>query len=222
MMPFTAGSKEVTDFLQLKNIEPVRIHHVKDRIGRPAGMCYVELKSDSDAGTALTLDHAFMGSRYVEVFSSTHKQLAQDVNSGVMTVETQFAGAIPNFGDDSGFGSRGSRGGRGRGRGRGFRRGGKGFGGRGGGGRRGQSRWITTTVSQPMSDERGGGRYSSRGDFGFGSSSGRGGYGVGPRWNPNGPMGSQGPWGYGGGHPGGLGYRGGFTARFCDGGPLYM
>jgi len=222
-MPFTAGSKEVTDFLQLKNIVPVRIHHVKDRIGRPAGMCYVELKSDSDAGTALTLDHAFMGSRYVEVFSSTHNQLAKDVNSGVMTVETQFAGANPNFGDDRGFGGRGFRGGRGRGRGRGrnFRGGGKGFGGRGRG-RRGQGRWITTTVPQPMSGGMGGDRYRSRGGFGFGSSRGGGGYGpehprgrggyrdLGPRWNPNQPMGSQGPWQYDEGHPGGSGYRGGF------------
>jgi len=199
-LPFTAGTKEVEDFLKLKNLDPVRVHHVKDRIGRPAGMCYIELESKEDVDMALTLDRAFMGSRYVEVFASTHIQLAKDVNRGVMTVETQYPGAGPIFkrgrGKGKGLGGGGTfsfgrgyggsrRGYRGRGRG------GLGFNGRGRG--MGKGAWISTTVVPP----------TTRMDRG-----GRGGYGAQALeqtpwnqpaaqapWNPNShmpPIGQQG------------------------------
>jgi len=163
-LPFTAGTEEVEDFLGLKNIVPVRVHHVKDRMGRPAGLCYIELESKEDADTALSLDRAFMGSRYVEVFASTHIQLAKDVNRGVMTAETQFAGAGPNFGRGRGKGKGGRSGFSGR-RSRGFRRGfrgrgrgGLGFNGRGRG--MGKGAWISTTVVPPAAG-RGRGEYGA-------------------------------------------------------------
>jgi len=219
-LPFTAGTEEVREFLQLKGLEPLRVHHVKDRIGRPAGMCYIELATKEDADVALTLDRAFMGKRYVEVSSSTHAQLATDVNRGVMTVGTQFTGAASGFGRGRGdFGGRGFfRGGRGRGRGRdGLGFGGRGFGGRGfggrgfgGRGRGGQSSWITTTVPQ-SGGMGGGGMRGSRGG-GYGSAPSQP-----PRCNPqqmqtphNGPQhgfgGPQERYGLG---QGGRGYEGG-------------
>jgi len=163
-LPFTAGTEEVEDFLKLKNIDPVRVHHVKDRMGRPAGLCYIELESKEDADIALTLDRAFMGSRYVEVFSSTHIQLAKDVNRGVMTVETQFAGAGPTFGRRRGKGKGGGGSFSGRGNWgfcRGFRGRGQGeFGvnvrGRG----MGKGAWISTTVVSPAAG-RGRGEYGA-------------------------------------------------------------
>jgi len=191
-LPFTAGTEEVQDFLRLKDLDPVRIHHVKDRIGRPAGMCYVELVSKEDADVALTLNKSYMGSRYVEVFPSTHDQLAKDVNRGVMTVEAQFAGGAPRGrGNYSGRGYRGfSRGGRGRGLGRGRGRGGLGYWGKGRGGRGGgfrgrgrgmsQGSWISTTVVQPPAA-------MSRG--GYGSARGRG-----RRGSPTSHQVQQAPW----------------------------
>jgi len=75
-LPYSASEEEIEEFLMKADVKAVRVHIIReDGVGRPSGVAYVEVVSDDDATKALTLDRESIGSRYIEMYKSTQKEL---------------------------------------------------------------------------------------------------------------------------------------------------
>jgi len=75
-VPYTATVEDIEGFFG-DDLHPLAIHIPKDEFGRPSGDAFVEFEDNND-GIAATYKHKeTLGSRYIEIFQSTIKELCQ-------------------------------------------------------------------------------------------------------------------------------------------------
>jgi len=75
-LPYSATEEEIEEFLMKVDVKAARVHIIREAgVGRPSGNAYVEVANADDAKKALTLDRESLGSRYIEMYKSTQKEL---------------------------------------------------------------------------------------------------------------------------------------------------
>lgn len=81
-LPFSAGKDDVLDFFKDFDLSEDRVHFVVNSDGRPAGEAFVEFHSVEDSRDAMVKDRMTLGSRYIELFPSSAKELDESVSRG--------------------------------------------------------------------------------------------------------------------------------------------
>lgn len=74
-LPFSAGKDDIIDFFKNFSLSEESIHIIFNYDGRPTGEAFVEFASADDARAALAKDRMTLGSRYIELFSSSAEEL---------------------------------------------------------------------------------------------------------------------------------------------------
>jgi heterogeneous nuclear ribonucleoprotein F/H len=58
------------------------IHIVMNSEGRPSGEAYVEFENAEDSKAAMAKDRMTLGSRYIELFPSSHGEMEDTISRG--------------------------------------------------------------------------------------------------------------------------------------------
>jgi len=100
-LPWSATADEVITFFSACTVTggASGVHFTTNREGRPSGECFVELNTEEDVNEALKMDREEMGTRYVEVFECSVKDMehAMGTNSGPGASRDDFG---ETWGDD--------------------------------------------------------------------------------------------------------------------------
>jgi len=76
-LPWSCSDNEIIEFLGVRIVGGADgIKRTLTREGRSSGEAYVELETASDMNKTLDKDRELMGKRYIEVFSSSYKEMA--------------------------------------------------------------------------------------------------------------------------------------------------
>ncbi|XP_071700968.1 uncharacterized protein [Rutidosis leptorrhynchoides] len=78
-LPFSAGKEEIIDFFNEFTLTEESIHITFSSEGRSTGEAFVVFASVEDAQAALAKDRMTLGSRYIELFMSSHEELKDPV-----------------------------------------------------------------------------------------------------------------------------------------------
>lgn len=81
-LPFSAGKDDILDFFSDFVLTEDSIHMTINSSGRPTGEAFVEFASMEDAKAALAKDRMTLGSRYVELFTSSPDEFKDAVSRG--------------------------------------------------------------------------------------------------------------------------------------------
>lgn len=81
-LPFSAGKDDIRDFFKNYDLSEDSIHITLNLEGRPTGEAYVEFASPEDSKAAMAKDRMTLGSRYIELFPSSHEELDEAVLRG--------------------------------------------------------------------------------------------------------------------------------------------
>ncbi|KAL3850125.1 hypothetical protein ACJIZ3_012007 [Penstemon smallii] len=81
-LPFSAGKDDVLDFFKNFTLSEKSIHISFNHEGRPTGEAFVEFASVDDAKAALAKDRMTLGSRYIELFSSSLEEMSESTSRG--------------------------------------------------------------------------------------------------------------------------------------------
>lgn len=81
-LPFSAGKDDIMEFFKDFTISEESIHITFNFDGRPTGEAFVEFANPEDAKSALAKDRMTLGSRYIELFPSSHEELGEAVAKG--------------------------------------------------------------------------------------------------------------------------------------------
>lgn len=81
-LPFSAKKDDVLDFFKEFSLleEDDSIHIIHNSDGRPTGEAYVKFLSVEDAKAAMVKDRMTLGSRYIELFPSSEKEMDEAVS----------------------------------------------------------------------------------------------------------------------------------------------
>uniref|UniRef100_A0A5B7AS99 RRM domain-containing protein n=2 Tax=Davidia involucrata TaxID=16924 RepID=A0A5B7AS99_DAVIN len=79
-LPFSAGKDDIMDFFKDFFLSEDSIHVTVNSKGRPTGEAFVEFMSAEDSKTAMEKDRMTLGSRYIELFPSSHEELEEAVS----------------------------------------------------------------------------------------------------------------------------------------------
>jgi len=75
-LPWSTTETEIEEFLLGAEVKAKRVHIIREAgVGRPSGIAYAEVAGDNDVTKALTLDKEEIGSRYIEMYKATQKEL---------------------------------------------------------------------------------------------------------------------------------------------------
>ncbi|KAM1807572.1 hypothetical protein ACFX11_030556 [Malus domestica] len=81
-LPFSAGKDDIMDFFKDYVLSESSIHFTMNSEGRPTGEGFVEFASAEDSKAAMAKDRMTLGSRYIELFPSTHDELDEAISRG--------------------------------------------------------------------------------------------------------------------------------------------
>nr|DAD29766.1 TPA_asm: hypothetical protein HUJ06_031234 [Nelumbo nucifera] len=81
-LPFSAGKDDVIEFFKDFKLSEDTIHITFNSDGRPTGEAFVEFASPEDSKAAMAKDRMTLGSRYIELFPSSHEELDEAVSKG--------------------------------------------------------------------------------------------------------------------------------------------
>ncbi|MQL79097.1 hypothetical protein Taro_011538 [Colocasia esculenta] len=81
-LPFSAGKDDVLDFFKDFEMSENSVHVVLNSDGRPTGEAFVEFANADDSKSAMAKDRMTLGSRYIELFPSTIKEMDYAVSKG--------------------------------------------------------------------------------------------------------------------------------------------
>lgn len=74
-LPFSASKDDILDFFKDFALSEDSIHIVMNSEGRPSGEAYVEFVDAEDSKAAMAKDRMTLGSRYIELFPSSHNEM---------------------------------------------------------------------------------------------------------------------------------------------------
>ncbi|XP_010257228.1 PREDICTED: heterogeneous nuclear ribonucleoprotein H3-like isoform X2 [Nelumbo nucifera] len=81
-LPFSAGKDDVIEFFKDFMLTEDSVHITMNLDGRPTGEAFVEFPSAEDSKAAMAKDRMTLGSRYIELFPSSHEELDEAVSKG--------------------------------------------------------------------------------------------------------------------------------------------
>ena len=81
-LPFSAGKDDIVDFFKDYVLSEDGVHFVMNSEGRPTGEAFVEFASAEDSRAAMSKDRMTLGSRYIELFPSSHEDLDEALSRG--------------------------------------------------------------------------------------------------------------------------------------------
>ncbi|KAM7272670.1 hypothetical protein ACFE04_027333 [Oxalis oulophora] len=76
-LPFSAGKDDIMDFFKDYNLSEGNIYITMNSEGRPTGDAFVEFANAEDSRKAMSKDRKMLGSRYIELFPSTHQAFSK-------------------------------------------------------------------------------------------------------------------------------------------------
>ncbi|KAK3205273.1 hypothetical protein Dsin_019319 [Dipteronia sinensis] len=81
-LPFSAGKDDIMDFFKDFVLSEESIHITMNSEGRPTGEAFVEFANAEDSKAAMSKDRMTLGSRYIELFPSSHEEMDEAVLRG--------------------------------------------------------------------------------------------------------------------------------------------
>ncbi|XP_038901812.1 heterogeneous nuclear ribonucleoprotein F isoform X2 [Benincasa hispida] len=81
-LPYSAGKDDILDFFKGFNLSEDSIHLTLNSEGRPSGEAFVEFSNEQDSKAAMSKDRMTLGSRYIELFPSSHEELDEAISRG--------------------------------------------------------------------------------------------------------------------------------------------
>ncbi|KAL9319980.1 hypothetical protein ACSQ67_011819 [Phaseolus vulgaris] len=81
-LPFSASKDDIMEFFKDFGLSEDSIHIVMNSEGRPSGEAYVEFASAEDSKAAMVKDRMTLGSRYIELFPSSHSEMEEAISRG--------------------------------------------------------------------------------------------------------------------------------------------
>lgn len=87
-MPFSACKEDIIDFFKNFSLLQDSIVRLANSEGRPTGEAFVEFANAEDSRAAMTKDRMTIGSRYIELFPSSHEELEETVARGRILQKT--------------------------------------------------------------------------------------------------------------------------------------
>ncbi|KAK9157857.1 hypothetical protein Scep_004431 [Stephania cephalantha] len=82
-LPFSAGKDDVLEFFKDFSLSSEdSIHMPVNMDGRPTGEAFVEFLNAEDSKNAMSKDRMTLGSRYIELFPSSHEELDEAMSRG--------------------------------------------------------------------------------------------------------------------------------------------
>ncbi|KAJ6828193.1 G-rich sequence factor 1 [Iris pallida] len=79
-LPYSAGKEDIMEFFEDYQLSEDHVHIVLNSNGRPTGEAYVEFANAEDSKSAMEKDRMTLGSRYIELFPSTAKEMNQAIS----------------------------------------------------------------------------------------------------------------------------------------------
>lgn len=74
-LPYSASKDDILDFFKDYQLSENNVHIVLNSEGRPSGEAFVEFATAEDSKSAMGRDRMTLGSRYIELFPSTAKEM---------------------------------------------------------------------------------------------------------------------------------------------------
>ncbi|KAL5831944.1 hypothetical protein ACOSQ3_017362 [Xanthoceras sorbifolium] len=81
-LPFSAGKDDIMDFFKDFVLSEESINITMNSDGRPTGEAFVEFANAEDSRAAMSKDRMTLGSRYIELFPSSHEEMDEAVLRG--------------------------------------------------------------------------------------------------------------------------------------------
>lgn len=81
-LPFSASKDDIMDFFKDFVLSEDSVHIVMNSEGRPSGEAYVEFANAEDSKAAMAKDRMTLGSRYIELFPSSHSEMEDAISRG--------------------------------------------------------------------------------------------------------------------------------------------
>lgn len=81
-LPFSATKEDIIEFFNGFVLSEDSIHITSLSDGRPTGEAFVEFNSAEDSEAAMEKDRKTLGSRYIELFASSHEDLNEALSKG--------------------------------------------------------------------------------------------------------------------------------------------
>ncbi|XP_061368617.1 uncharacterized protein LOC133311575 isoform X2 [Gastrolobium bilobum] len=81
-LPFSASKNDIMEFFKDYVLSEDSIHVIMNSEGRPSGEAYVEFESAEDSKAAMEKDRMTLGSRYIELFSSSYSEMEEAISRG--------------------------------------------------------------------------------------------------------------------------------------------
>lgn len=81
-LPFSAGKDDIMDFFKDFVLSEDSIHITMNSDGRPTGEAFVEFANVEDSKAAMAKDRMTLGSRYIELFPSSHDEMDEALSRG--------------------------------------------------------------------------------------------------------------------------------------------
>ncbi|TXG73299.1 hypothetical protein EZV62_001878 [Acer yangbiense] len=81
-LPFSAGKDDIMDFFKDFVLSEESIHITMNSEGRPTGEAFAEFANAEDSKAAMSKDRMTLGSRYIELFPSSHEEMDEAVLRG--------------------------------------------------------------------------------------------------------------------------------------------
>jgi len=79
-LPFSAVDSDIIAFFEQEGVKPVRVHIVREEgIGRPSGTAFAEFSTQEESETAMKCNRKNIGTRYIELFTSSVRDLKATV-----------------------------------------------------------------------------------------------------------------------------------------------
>lgn len=81
-LPFSASKDDIMEFFKDFGLPEDSIHIIMNSEGRPSGEAYAEFESAEDSKAAMIKDRMTLGSRYIELFPSSHGEMEEAISRG--------------------------------------------------------------------------------------------------------------------------------------------
>ncbi|XP_015875875.2 uncharacterized protein LOC107412588 isoform X1 [Ziziphus jujuba] len=81
-LPFSAGKDDIIEFFKDFVLSKDSVHFTMNSEGRPTGEAFVEFANAEDSKAAMAKDRMTLGSRYIELFPSSHEELDEALSRG--------------------------------------------------------------------------------------------------------------------------------------------
>ncbi|KAL2332889.1 hypothetical protein Fmac_014102 [Flemingia macrophylla] len=81
-LPFSASKDDIMEFFKDFGLPEDSINIIMNSEGRPSGEAYVEFASAEDSKAAMVKDRMTLGSRYIELFPSSHSEMEEAISRG--------------------------------------------------------------------------------------------------------------------------------------------